>query len=103
MNARTPLAFSTAPKDQDALLAGPQPTSAARQPRLRETVCQFVRADHVRFSIELVDDGPFERQSKPSDIGDTAIDNTDEDGRSLHGSMREESRYRLVVARAWQP
>ena len=51
--------MSTSPRDQDALLAGYQAKPAARQPHPRETFCQLVRADHVRFCIELVDDGPY--------------------------------------------
>jgi hypothetical protein len=49
----------TSPKDQDALLAGHRSTPAPRQPKPRECVFEFVRADHVRWRCELVDDGPY--------------------------------------------
>ncbi len=49
----------TSPKNQDALLSGHRATPTARQPHPREKFCEFVRADRVRFCIELVDDGPY--------------------------------------------
>lgn len=51
--------MSTSPKNQEALTAGYRPTPAPRQPKPRETLWQFVRADHVRWLAELVDDGHF--------------------------------------------
>jgi hypothetical protein len=50
----------TSPKDQNALLAGHQPTTASRQPKPRECVFEFAREyDHTRWRCELVDDGPY--------------------------------------------
>lgn len=51
--------MSTAPEDQDALLAEHQAKPARRQPRPRQAFCAFVSADDVRFYIEFVDDGLY--------------------------------------------
>lgn len=51
-----PSSMSTGPKDQDALTAGHRFAPAPRQPKPREALWYFVRADHVRWLAELVDD-----------------------------------------------